>query len=166
MSLAKGLSFLFFKEPAFGFIDLFHCFIYLYSIYFCSDFYDFIPSTKLGFVFSSINLGKRLSCLFEIFLTACITINFPLRLQLLHPILFSFYFQVDGLRRAFLAANMVKNLPAVQEVWVWSLDPEDPLEKGMATHFSILAWRIPWTEEPGRLHTVFGVAKGGTQLSD
>ena len=44
---------------------------------------------------------------------------------------------------------MVKNLPAVQETGVLSLGQEDPLEKGMATHSSILAWRIPWTEEPG-----------------
>ena len=46
---------------------------------------------------------------------------------------------------------MVKNLPAVQETWVQSLSQEDPLEKGMATHSSILAWVIPWTEEPGGL---------------
>ena len=46
---------------------------------------------------------------------------------------------------------MVKNLPAVQETWVQSLGREDPLEKGLATHSSILAWRIPWTEEPGGL---------------
>ena len=46
---------------------------------------------------------------------------------------------------------MVKNLPAMQETWVQSLDQEDPLEKGMATHSSILAWRIPWTEGPSRL---------------
>ena len=46
---------------------------------------------------------------------------------------------------------MVKNLPATQETWVRSLDWEDPLEEGMATHFSILAWRISWTEDPGRL---------------
>ena len=44
---------------------------------------------------------------------------------------------------------MVKNLPAMQETWVRSLGWEDPLEKGMATLSSILAWRIPWTEEPG-----------------
>ena len=44
---------------------------------------------------------------------------------------------------------MVKNLPAMQEKWVQSLSQEDPLEKGMATHSSILTWRIPWTEEPG-----------------
>ena len=53
---------------------------------------------------------------------------------------------------------MVKNLPAVQEAWVWSLDQEDSLEKGMATHFNILAWRIPRTEEPGRLQ-VHGVTE-------
>ena len=54
---------------------------------------------------------------------------------------------------------MVKNLPAMQEPWVRSLGQEDPLAKGMATHFNILAWRIPWTEEPGGLHTVPEVAK-------
>ena len=46
------------------------------------------------------------------------------------------------------------NLPAMQETWVSFLGRKDPLEKRMATHSSILAWRIPWTEEPGRLHTV------------
>ena len=46
---------------------------------------------------------------------------------------------------------MVKGPPAMQETRVQSLGQEDPLEKEMATHFSILAWRIPWTEEPGRL---------------
>ena len=47
---------------------------------------------------------------------------------------------------------MVKNLPAMQKTQVQSLDQEEPLEKGMATYSSILAWRIPWLEEPGRLH--------------
>ena len=50
---------------------------------------------------------------------------------------------------ASLVAQMVKNLLAMRETQVQSLDQEDPLEKGMATHSSILAWRIPWTEEPG-----------------
>ena len=50
-----------------------------------------------------------------------------------------------------LGAQIVKNLPAMQETQVQSLGQEDPLEKEMATHFIILAWRIPWTEEPGRL---------------
>ena len=49
---------------------------------------------------------------------------------------------------------MVKNLPAMQETWVRSLGPEDLLEKGMATHSSILIWEIPWTEEPGRLQSM------------
>ena len=50
-----------------------------------------------------------------------------------------------------LIAQMVKKSPAMQETWVWSLGWEDPLEKEMATHYTILAWIIPWTEEPGRL---------------
>ena len=48
----------------------------------------------------------------------------------------------------------LKSLPAMQETWVQSLSCEDPLEKGMATHSSILAWRIPWTEHPGRLQSM------------
>ena len=48
-------------------------------------------------------------------------------------------------------AQMINNLPAMQEAWFWSLGREDPLEEEMATHCSVLAWRIPWTEEPGRL---------------
>ena len=54
---------------------------------------------------------------------------------------------------ASLVAQMVKNLPAMQETQVQSLGQEDPLEGGMAIHFSILAWRIPWTEEPGGLQS-------------
>ena len=50
-----------------------------------------------------------------------------------------------------LLPQMVKNLPTMQETWGWSLDQEDLLKNGMATHSSTLAWRIPWTEEPGRL---------------
>ena len=52
---------------------------------------------------------------------------------------------------ASLVTQMLKNTPAVWETWVQSLDWEDPLEKGMATHSRILAWRIPWTEKPDRL---------------
>ena len=51
-------------------------------------------------------------------------------------------------------AQTVKNLPAMQETWVRSLGQEDPLEKGMATHSSVLAWRIPWTKEPDRLQSM------------
>ena len=62
----------------------------------------------------------------------------------------------DGKQRpqASLVAQMVKNLPAMQEIQVPSLDWEDPLEKGRTTHSSILAWRIPWMEEPARLQSM------------
>ena len=53
--------------------------------------------------------------------------------------------------RASLVAQTIKCLPTMQETWVLSLGWEDPLEKEMASHSSILAWKIPWTEEPGRL---------------
>ena len=67
---------------------------------------------------------------------------------------------------ASLVAQTVKRLPAMQETQVQSLGREDPLEKEMAMHSSILAWKTPWTDEPGRLHTVRGVAKSRTRLSD
>ena len=53
-----------------------------------------------------------------------------------------------------LVAQTGKNLPVMQETWVQTLGWEDPLEKGMATHSSVLAWRIPWTEEPGGLQSM------------
>ena len=55
---------------------------------------------------------------------------------------------------AVLVVQMIKNLPAVQETQIRSLDREDPLKKGMATHSSILARIMPWTEEPGRLQSM------------
>ena len=61
-------------------------------------------------------------------------------------------------------AQRLKCLPAVHETWVQSLGQEDPLEKEMATHSSILAWRIPWTEEPGGLQSTGSQSR--TQLSD
>ena len=57
-------------------------------------------------------------------------------------------------RRTSLVAQMVKSLPATRQTQVQSLGQADPLEEGMATHSSILAWRIPWTEEPGGLPSV------------
>ena len=56
-----------------------------------------------------------------------------------------------------IVALVIKNPPAnaeTKEMWVWSLGQEDPLEEGMATHSNILAWRIQWTEEPGRLQSM------------
>ena len=66
---------------------------------------------------------------------------------------------------AFLVVQRLKWLPAMQETQVQSLGRENPLEKEMAIHSSILAWRIPWMEKPGRL-PVHGVAKSRTWLSD
>ena len=57
-------------------------------------------------------------------------------------------------KRASLLAQVVKNLPAMQKTWVQTLGQEDPLEKEMVTHTSILAWRISWTEQPGRLQSM------------
>ena len=64
----------------------------------------------------------------------------------------------------FPVAQMVKNLLVVQETWVKSLGQEDPLEKGTATYSSILAWEIPWTEEPGGLQSM--ELQSQTQLSN
>ena len=61
---------------------------------------------------------------------------------------------------------MTKNLPEMQETWVQSLDWEDPLEKEMATNFSILAQRIPWTEEPGRLQSIGSKRVGHDLVTD
>ena len=67
--------------------------------------------------------------------------------------------------RASLVAQMVRSPPAMQETWVWSLSQEDPLEKEMATHSTILAWEIPWTEEPDTLQSM-GSQKSQTGLSN
>ena len=68
-------------------------------------------------------------------------------------LLLSFVCKLYALQ-AFLVAQTVKNLPAIQETLVWSLFGEDPVEKKMTTHSSILAWRVRWTEKPGELHTI------------
>ena len=59
-----------------------------------------------------------------------------------------------------LVAQMIKNLPETQETWVQSLGGEDPREREMATHSNILAWRIPWTEEPGGLQSMGSQSMG------
>ena len=63
----------------------------------------------------------------------------------------------QSISQAFLVAQLVKSLPAMQEMqekWLWSLGLEGPLEQEMETHCSTLAWRIPWTEEPGNLQSM------------
>ena len=63
-------------------------------------------------------------------------------------------------------AQTVKNLPLMRKIWFRSPGREDPPENGMATHFDIPAWSIPWTEEPVGLQFMGSVAKGRTRLSD
>ena len=106
------------------------------KIYFLSPFYN-------GKVYS---LAALCSCFFLIFLWAR-----PIRSVIsLSDSPFLIYLPILTVW-VFPVAQMVKNLPAGQEVWVQSLGREDPLEKGMVTHSSILAWRIPCAEEPGGL---------------
>ena len=69
-------------------------------------------------------------------------------------ILIDFCFLSSKVLEAFPRGLVVKNLPTKQEMWVWSLGQEDSLETEMATHSNILAWRIPWTEEPGRPQSI------------
>ena len=67
---------------------------------------------------------------------------------------------------AFLVSQTEKNLPAMQETRVQSLGREDPLEKGVATHSSIIAWRLPWTEEPGRLQSMRSQRVGRNRVTN
>ena len=72
--------------------------------------------------------------------------------MLLYTLVICWRFKTSTLKtQASLVAQLVKNLPAMQETWVQFLGQEDPLEKEMATHFSVLAWKIPRTEEHGQL---------------
>ena len=78
-------------------------------------------------------------------------------------IFIAFFYVILMLDMNFPGSSVVKNLPSLQETWIQSLGQEDPLEKEMATHFGILAWEIPWTEEPGWA-TVHWVGKSQTWL--
>ena len=74
--------------------------------------------------------------------------------MLKHPLLFDDFMSLLTTLWASLVAQLVKNSPAMQETWVRSLGREDPLEKKMATHSSILTWRILWTDESGGLQSM------------
>ena len=74
------------------------------------------------------------------------------------------YVGLNMYKWASLVSQAVKNPPAIQEIWVQSLSQEDPLGKGMATHSSILAWRIQWTEEPGGLQSMGSQRVGQTAI--
>ena len=84
---------------------------------------------------------------------SCLTLCYPVDCSL------------PGSSGTSLVAQTVKSLPAMRETWLQSLGLEDPLEKEVATNSSILAWKIPWMENPGRLQ-VTGIAKDRTQWSD
>ena len=77
---------------------------------------------------------------------------------------FLFLLKLSSNKIASLVAQRLKHLPLMRETWVQSLGQEDPLEKEMATHSSILAWRIPWMEEPGGLQSMG--SQSWTRLSD
>ena len=84
-----------------------------------------------------------------------------LRRESWEPPVYNWLFRSTRGLGASLVAQRVRNLPAMQEIRVQSLDWEDPLEKGMAAHSSILAWRVAWAEESGRLWSM-GVTKSQT----
>ena len=86
------------------------------------------------------------------------------RFQILYSIIFTFTLFI--IIWASRVTQMVKNLPAKWETWVWSLCLEDPLEEGMTTHSSILAWRILWTEESGRLQSMGSQRVGRDWVTD
>ena len=69
-------------------------------------------------------------------------------------------------RFLFPGASESKELPTMQETWVWFLGQEDPLEKGMATHYTVISWRIPWTEEPGGLLSLGSQRVGQDWVTD
>ena len=105
----------------------------------------------MGWRPSSFNLAHRPCILWTLLPFSFIPhpLPYPYNSPLWKP--FMIYWAPIFFSWAFLVAQMIKNLPAMWETWVQSLGWEDPLEKGIAIHSSILAWRIPWTEEPGGL---------------
>ena len=105
--------------------------------------YSLLPPSELRILCEACHSLASIPQIWELVEILCCL----LLLCVLAESLFFFFFN----SRASLMAQMVKNLPAVQKTWIWFLGWEDPLEKGMATHSSILAWRIQWTKEPGRL---------------
>ena len=124
----------------------------------CSRFnlYFFLCTWHQPFLQGSLDLSRSVHSLIIIF--SCI---YHCK-DVLRRYFFSVVFRY--ILTASLVTQTVKNLPAMQETRVQSLDQEDPLEKGMATHSSIPTWKIPWTEEPGGLHSM-GL-RNRTQLSN
>ena len=138
--------------------------IKIFSYIIFKEFYSFVCIFRSVIHFELILKGARFMCRFILFF---LHVNVQLfqqhllkRLSLLHCIAFA---PLSNINRQYACgsicwtspgAQVVKNVPAMQETWVWSLGQEDPLGKGMATHSSIIAWKIPWTEEPGGLQSI------------
>ena len=133
-SPSDGISFHLSLQNIFGYFCLCVCFVFVFKllIFVC------FCSLYLVAVFSLISCHSST-------LTLC---SSPMKLPT--PPEYSVPFHIG----ASLVVQMIKNLPAMQETWVWSPSWEDPLEKGIATHSSILAWRIPLTEEPCGLQSI------------
>ena len=110
-------------------------------------------------VFSSVSF-KTLKRIFLVqsililYLHICYLFKFPSGQVCIKHIPLDFVCHIIYVLWASLVAHMVKNLPEICEIWVLYLIWEDPLEKEIAIHSSILAWRIPWTEEPGGLQSI------------
>ena len=115
---------------------------------------DGSPLSDLSFANS---FSRAMACFLTLATVCCKVETFNVNSMLSHSVVSdfcdksSFFFFNWIMPGASLVAQMVKNLPAMQETRVQFLGWEDPLEKRMATHTSILAWRLPWIEEPGRL---------------
>ena len=108
--------------------------------------YQIVPEQKVIYVFSHRNC--RFIC------SRRNLANTHSRTHYVFILLHKGNIQHNNIFKGFPGVQPVKNLPAMWETWVQSLDQEDPMEKGMATHSSILAWRSPWTEQPGRLQSM------------
>ena len=103
-----------------------------------------LPPALTGGFFTTESPGKPCLC------CLCLTYYTPIKLAIFFSLGLRFN-ATSQKGQASLVAQKIKNLPTMRQIWVQSLGQKDPLEKGMAAHSNILAWRIPWTEEPGRL---------------
>ena len=110
-----------------------------------------IQSHLFIFVFISVTLGDRSKKILLQFMSKSVLPIFSSKSFIVSNLTFRSWIHFEFI---FVVAHMVKNLLAVQETWVWAMGQEDPLEMGMATHSSILAWRIPWVEEPGKIQSM------------
>ena len=100
-----------------------------------------------------LNQKSLFLCLYLLLLFSTLLLE-PLIHTLYYLFHFNFYRSEQVKNNMLILTQIVKDLPAIRETWVRSLDQKDPLEKGMATHPNILAWRIPWAEEACRLQSM------------